>query len=100
MPDSGLYFTDHTVVSELEKVYLLTDFYELMGYSVDDLVVTKMTWFYEQRWFFKHYFVVLETSDGSVFATEKNDLGVVWSQLPSLTAKVKIEHDGSLTPRS
>ena len=34
------------------------------------------------------------------FASEKNDLGVIWFKLPSHTNEIKIEHDGSDSGRT
>jgi hypothetical protein len=34
------------------------------------------------------------------FASEKNDLGVIWFNLPSHTTEIKIEHDGSDSGRT
>ena len=64
-----------------------------------------MTWYYEHRNYYKHSYVILETNllrggKKLYFASEKNDLGVIWFQLPSHTSEIKIEHDGSDSGRT
>ncbi len=69
------------------------------------MTITSMTWYYEHRNYYKHSYVILETNllrggKKVYFASEKNDLGVIWFKLPSHTNEIKIEHDGSDSGRT
>ena len=87
-PD-GLYWTDHTTMALSPQE--IGDLGELTIVSID--------WCYEDRGMFKHSYIVFEAAkiDGApplFFASEKNDLGVIWFNLPSPKSDIKIEHDG------
>ena len=61
----------------------------------------RLIWYYEDRRWYRHSFVVAETEPQGFFIAEKNDMGVVWYQVEgkSLAGKVKVEHNGTVKLR-
>ena len=81
---------------------------------VDSVKILKSYWFYEQRYYYQHSFVILETElsefekkhreeiginekqSVKYYVTEKNDLGVIWNAFYNWdqAKNLKTEHNG------
>ena len=98
--DGECYFTDHTS-HDLETKEPLP--YSTIR-SIDDTIITKITWYYEHRTYYKHSFVVMEPDfetcaqaahSGLVYITEKTNMGVECYSQPLLEATSRLLHDGT-----